>query len=225
MRKSDFIKDESGSVSVLEATFVYPIVILMVAAMIFIGVYVLEVTLLDLRTQMTADMIAKNISFAGYDELVDVYNLTETADGPGKPAVNRAYDDREPYRYLGVQKADSRYEDSVKEYVSGLFFNSAAAECNIEIKRQMFGRKVIVSVHRDVKMPGFFSLAGLSDEYRMSVSSSALTSDSAEFVRNTDLTVETVNFISEKTRVKDKFSDMRDKISEILKSLKADSGG
>lgn len=224
MRKSDFLKDESGSASVLEAAFVYPIVILMVTAMIFIGVYVLEVTLLDLRTQMTADMIAKNISFAGYDEVVDVYNFTETADGPGKPAVNRAYDDMAPYRYLSVQKADSRYEDSVKEYVSGLFFNSAATECNIEIKRQMFGRKVIVSVRRDVKMPGFFSLAGLSDNYRMSVSSSALTSDSAEFVRNTDLTVETVNFISEKTGVKDKFSDMRDKISEILKNLKADSG-
>lgn len=221
-----FLREEDGAVSVIEAAFVYPVTILVVTALVFMGVYVFESAFLDVRTQMTADMAAKNISFSGYDELGDVYSVYDfLSDGkpPGKTQVNRAYDDRNPYRYLSDTETAAGYKEDAEKYAEGLFFESSDTECSVDVTRHMFGREVTVTVRKNIIMPGFFRMAGLTDEYQLCVSSSAYTADSAEFVRNTDLTADIAEFISEKTGVKDSFENMREKISEIVGNLRTGS--
>ena len=56
----------------IEAAFVYPVVILAAAALIYLGIYVFEISYLDSRAKATAVMAAKTISFTGYDELGDI---------------------------------------------------------------------------------------------------------------------------------------------------------
>lgn len=226
LKKSEnFLRDERGAASVIEAAFIYPVTVLVVAALIFMGIYVFEAVFLDVRAQMTADMAAKNISFSGYDELGDtfsVYDFLDDGIAPGKSRVNKAYEDRKPYRYFTKTDVDGRYKEEAEKYAGGLFF-AANTECSVEVNRHMFGRQVTVTMSENIRMPGFFRIIGLREDYQLSVSSSALTSDSAEFIRNTDLAVDTAEFISEKTGAKEKFSDMREKISEFLGNLKAGS--
>ena len=58
---------------------------------------------------------------------------------------------------------------------------------------------------------------------KMTATASAVTSDPAEFVRNTDLVMEAATVIGNKTGINGKLSGIRDRISETLGKLKAGS--
>ena len=163
LRFKRFLKEQRGSVQVIEAAFVYPVVILAAAALIYLGIYVFEISYLDARAKATAVMAAKTISFTGYDELGDIYTgfgLNPGDDKPGREQVRKAYEKNSPYRYLGAGEADERFSEMTGGYASGLLFASADTDCSIDVSRKMFGREVEVKIRKRISLPSVLGLAG-----------------------------------------------------------------
>lgn len=224
MRKSDFLKDESGAVQIIEAAVIYPIVITAVLAMLWLGMYVLESALVSDRAKAAADMAAKTLVFSGCDELGDIYSscgFKISDEHPDVKAVERAYDRNNPYRYFITGKADERFSSLTEEYASGLLFPTSDVTCTINVKRRMFDREVEVTAEKYISVPGVFRLIGLDEHMKISASASAVTSDPAEFIRNTDLAVNAADILGDMTGAGEKISDIRSRLSGILEKIKA----
>jgi hypothetical protein len=210
-----FFKDEGGAVQLTEAALVYPVVMMAVILFIYIGIYVFETAYLYDMAKMTAVTAAKTISFAGYDELGDIYSVYDfITDGsfPEKEQVNNAYKDNRPYRYIINDTVDSRFSEAAEKYAEGLIYQAHDVQCNIDVRQHMFSREVKVNIEKSVSFPGFFRMFGIGNEQVISVCASAFTSDPAEFVRNTDIAVN--------TGIDEKLSGIREKVTAFIEKLK-----
>ena len=68
-------------------------------------------------------------------------------------------------------------------------------------------------------MPQIFEMIGLNDKYLITATEMSITSDPAEFVRNTDITANVTGYLAEKFKLGEKFSALREKISGTLENL------
>lgn len=211
----NFFRDERGAVSVIEAALIYPVVILTVAVTLYIGIYIYETALLKDKAEITAVQAAKSISFAGYDELTGEKDSISDELLPGQ--VNSAYEDNKPYRYIVKGEVSGQFSKNASDYASGLIISSDSVECDIEIKRHLLNREVNVTIRKNISMPQLFSILGMNSQYGIHVSASALTADPAEFIRNTDFTVNTVTYLTERFHVTEKLAPMREKITGLLR--------
>lgn len=210
-----FAKDERGAVRIIEAALVYPAVIITVTALIYLGINVFESAMLSDRARITAVMAARNIAFSGYHELGDVYSGYDFAgsSGPSASEIRKMYISSRPYRYIIPSETDRKFSEGAEKYASELVYTPDSAECTIYTENSISGRKVKVSIVKDISLPGVIKLSGADERYRISVSASAFTSDPAEFVRNTDLVMD----VSEETGLTEKISELRSAVSGLLK--------
>lgn len=218
------LRDERGSVQVIEAALVYPVVILSTAALIYFGMYVFEASLLNDRAKAAAVMASKTVAFTGYEELGDIYSRLEFRPDDEKPDRNRVdkyYAGQSPYRYLKNGTADDRFTEMVSEYASDGLLSGTAVTCTVDVERRIFDREVVVTVEKEIMLPGVLKTLGVSGNRKITAVASAVTSDPAEFVRNTDLTLEAVNVFGEKTGLSSKLFGIRTRIEGILGKLGA----
>lgn len=213
----NFFRNESGAVSVIEAALVYPVVILTVAVMLYIGIYIYETALLKDKAENTAVQAAKSISFAGYNELTG--DKDDTSEKISVSKINRAYEENKPYRYIVKGNVSDKFSNDASDYASGLILSSDSVNCDIEVKRHLLNREVKVTINKNIAMPQMFSFLRMDSEYGIHVCASALTSDPAEFIRNTDFTVNTVTYLSDRFHINEKLQPLREKITELLRHL------
>ena len=220
IRLKRFAEDQNGAASVVEATLIYPIVIMTVVLMIYIGVYMLETSLLKDMAGKTAVMSGRTISFPGYNELGDIYSgqpdFAWSDDGPSIGQINNAYNKSVPYRYIILGDADSRFRNAAEKFASELVFSSDSPECTIDVKRHVLSRRIIVNIKKKVSMPQIFKYLRINDNYNINVSASAITYDPAEFIRNTDITVNFAGYLAEKFNFSDKLSSVCKKLSGFI---------
>jgi len=222
----NILKDEKGSVQVIEAALVYPVVIFTVVTLIYMGMYIFDASLLNDRARMAAVTAAKTVTFTGYDELGDVYSSLELdpkAPAPDRAHVDKYYSESSPYRYFVNGKADDRFAAKVCDYASDGLFRGTGVTCTVDVRRKLFDREVVVTVEKNVSLPGILRLSGVRTGRKMTATASAVTSDPAEFVRNTDLAMDAASFIGNKTGINGKLAGVRTRISEALGKLKAGS--
>ena len=221
-----FLKDEKGAVAVIEAALVYPVVIFTVVTLIYMGMYIYDASLLNDRARIAAETAAKTVTFTGYEELGDVYSTLELdpkSPAPDRTHVDKYYSESSPYRYFVNGKADDRFAAKVCDYASDGLFRGTGVTCTVDVNRRLFDREVVVTVEKSVSLPGILRLSGVKTGGKMTATASAVTSDPAEFVRNTDLVMEAATVIGNKTGINSKLSGVRDRISEVLGKLKAGS--
>ena len=215
-----FAEDQNGAASIVEAALIYPVVIMTVVLMIYIGVYMLESSLLKDMAGKTAVMAGRTISFPGYNELGDMYSgqpdFAWSEDGPSISRINSAYNKSVPYRYIVLGDADSGLLRSTEKFASEFLFSSDSPECTIDVKRHVLSRRINVKIKKEVSMPQIFKYLGINDNYNINVSASAITSDPAEFIRNTDITVNFAGYLAEKFNFSDKLSAVCKKLSGCL---------
>lgn len=219
-----FLKEENGAVQIIEATVVYPLVVLAAVSMIFLGMYVFETALLNDRADALAVTAAKTLTFSGYDEFGDIYTelcVPPNSPQPDRKSVEKAFGRNRPYRYLLTGETDSRFSDSAAEYASGLMFPSDQTVCKVEVRRNLFDREVAVIIEKEIRLPSVLKIAGINEYMKITASASASTSDPAEFIRNTDLVVNSAAEFAEKSGASEKLTEIRTRISGILEKIKA----
>lgn len=223
-RSDRFLKDEKGSVAVIEASVIYPLVILSIAAMIYIGMYIFEASYLNDRARSAAVTAAKTVSFTGYEALGDIYvktGLNPEDEKPDRTHVDKAYSKSSPYRYLRKGQVSERFTESISEYAAGGLFSVTDISFSVDVERRLFDREVNVTLEKSVRLPGVLKTLGIAGNRTIKVTASAVTSDPAEFIRNTDLTLRAAEFAGKKTGAAEKFSEIRKKISRTVEKLKA----
>lgn len=209
-----FIKDEKGAASVVEAAFIYPVIIISVIFLIYAGVYSLESVLLQSKADSVAMAASRSISFPGYSELRGE-DILSFEDKPSVAAVRKSYEKLQPYRYLSKGKTDSRFSSVVSEYASGLFFNSSDIKCTVKAENHILNSRINVTVEKCITMPQLFDFIGFEQRSIIKAYSSSVVSDPAEFVRNTDLTAMAAEYIDGKYQISDKLSEFRSKLKDL----------
>lgn len=229
-------KNESGAVQIIEMTFIMPMVILVLGFLIYMASYIMQSISIYSETQQVAVAASREAAFPGYDELYAAegvtihtdFSTTEASKFPG--LINQIMGERdEPYRYwFGSslqQSSITQLENGLEKLVTDTsFLSKSDVDCKITVQSNVLSQKVIVNTVKKVSVPKLFSYIGFKGDYDINITTVAVASDPAEFVRNTDMAFDLKDFLLDNLHIgnqslgerisqyKQKFSDFAAKL-------------
>lgn len=209
-------KSESGEV-IVEATFIFPIMFIILFILIYMG------NAFYLRSQIDSVVTEQAIRGASYcaDPLLQYIRENDSV-----PGLNSTAADADPYRYIfgGMDGIEDDIRDSVKKEIlnniKSLFGNMDPKIVTPSDKIAKFNNYVLystfsVEVEYVIEFP--IRLLGEDSPIALKISSRAESpvNDTAEFIRNTDMVVD----MFQGTGIGQKISDMFGKIKEFMNSF------
>ncbi len=176
------IKDETGAVMVVEAVFVFPIVIFVVIVLIYLG------NMLYQQSKMDA------IAMRGAEYLAAIYTSPLLAEE--QIPTNSENINIKPYRYLfGDSQAESKAKDYIEKLMkstgtglfSGMEMNGYVKTC--KINNYVVYQTAAVEIEYSINLIPM-KLFDLPTLYSCSNSTATAATDSAEFIRNIDMIID-----------------------------------
>lgn len=204
-------KNEKGE-AVVEATFVYPVVIFVTAFLLLLGLYEMQGVMEYSKAQYVANYAVKAIKNPGYDSFgtiddkkLDFAEVTENFKDIDRNSLRaKLY-----HRFLFDKNAyQSKMETKLGSLLSSGCLLNVDTEVTAVCKKSILNTSVAVSVTDSITMPRFLRYIGLDNEWERTVTATAVVNDPAEFIRNTDLAIETVNKIFEKLGISDNINSL-----------------
>jgi hypothetical protein len=206
------IDDQKGSITA-EASIIVPLVILCLAAVIYIGLLLYERSLVQSAAETAAEAGA-----------------AAWASGTDAIGTSRPAEEFELYRRIFDSGKEERLK-KIEEYALALssrneIVPSSGSSAVAEIKDYAVYRKLEVTVEKDYKMPlgRFVMLFGGSDTITISVKAVSTINDPAEFIRTADLVIDAekkleerfpeLKEISDKTR--QAMNDLKDRLGKFM---------
>ena len=210
--------NESGSIMV-EAAIIFPMVLLAVMAMLYLGLFKLQETAMLYQVQRVASEGSLMVSSPGYASLtgngsmLDGKNIdwSEFPEGEAIVGYYKAYhkDASTLYRELSglselsekmpwikaqeVESFGEKVLNTVSVLAAGRLFQS-----NVSIKSDFWGASVVAEVKYEVRTPGVLRFFNLPDTITIKQGAYRRAANPAGFMRNTDLAADALIFISEK---------------------------
>lgn len=229
MRK---LHNESGSVMV-ESAIIFPIVLLSVFSMLYLGLFKLQEAAMLYHVQRVASEGSLMASSPGYAYMsgngarLDAVDI-DWGELPGNDEIEGYYDAYHSnfavlYREIfGCGWVDSRdvenfggkVLDTVSVLAAGRLFQT-----RVEINRDFWGSNVTAEIEYTVKTPGALRLFQLPDTVVIKQAAYRRAVNPAGFMRNTDLAADAVVYVSEKLGLKNelgKITECLGKIRDIL---------
>lgn len=185
------ILDNSGG-AVVEATILFPIIIIIFAALVLLAAFLPAQAALQRATSYAATALSTqhSDSWLYFDEssmslkfLTDKSQLTNV------------------YSSLFASSGDiSEIAENIVIYVEGKSVSSRAGSLEVtgEITNRIIYSEILVSARRTIPLAMDFSLIGFPSEIVLSASSTAVVKDGDEFVRNINLAGDFISFIAER---------------------------
>ena len=207
-------KDTNGD-AIVEATILFPIMIMVFAALVLLSVYLPTRAVLQRATQYAATTIAveKSDTWLFFDESSMSYRW-ET----DKSKLDNVY----VALFAGGSGATSRGE-AIAAAIEGRSVSSKAGDLKIEccIVNRVVYKEVVVTAERVYTIPKEINLSLISfpREINIAVTSTAVVQNGDEFVRNMDLAADFIKYISVKfglTDIGESISTFWGKVSSIL---------
>lgn len=209
--KTNIVKDTKGD-AVVEAAIMFPIMIMIFAALFLLAVYLPTRATLQRATQFAATAIATEKS--------DAWLYFDTGD-------MRYYWENDKGNLMNVYEAlfsNGDVQDkgeSIVERVEGRSLSSKSGTLEVEcrIANKIVYKEVIVTATRRFTTPVNLSFIGFPTEIPVTITSTAVVQNGEEFVRNMDMAVDFVNFIMEKfnlTGVADTISSFGSRAASLL---------
>jgi len=197
----------------VEAAILFPILIMIFAALVLLAIYLPTRAALQRATQYAASAIAteQSESWLYFDEMSMSYKW-ET----DKRRLVNVY----VALFRGSANAESRGEDIAITMESRGISPKAgvlSVECNI-LNRFVY-KEVVVTATREFTTPVDLSLIGFPETINVTVTSTAVVVNGDEFVRNMDLAVDFVEYISEKfglSEIAETIGSFRRQVASVL---------
>ena len=206
------IRDKGGD-AVVEATILFPIMILIFAALVLLAVYLPSRAALQRATQYAATALATECSdtWLFFDEGSMSYRWETEKSGLKNVYVAL---------FSGIGNAAARGEDIVTE-IEKRGVSSKAGELSVDcyIVNRIVYKEVVVTAARTFKPPVDLALIRFPGTIIIEVTSTAVVQNGDEFVRNMDIAVDFVKFIGEKYELDDiakAISGFRGKVASLL---------
>ena len=212
MQIEPFIKDTDGD-AVVEAVVVFPIMIMIFAALVLLAAYLPTRAALQRATQYAATAIATEISdtwlFYNEDTMTHYWKTD-------KNQLKNVY----AALFSGDSGAEEKGEEIVAE-IERRGISSKAGElsmqCNI-INRIIY-KEVVVTATREFTSPVNLNFIGFPRTIPVSVTSTAVVQNGDEFVRSMDLASDFAEYLLKKfnlTNITDSIGSFGSKISELF---------
>jgi hypothetical protein len=196
---------QKGSITA-EASIIIPLVILCLAAVIYIGLLLYERSLVQSAAEMAAEAGA-----------------AAWASGTGAIETSRPTEDFRLYRRIFDSDKNERLK-RIEDYALSLscrneIVPSYGASAEAEVKDYAVYRKLEVTVSKDYKMPlgRVVRIFGGSGDITISAKAVATINDPAELIRTADLVIDT------EKKLEKKFPELKkigDKTRETMKDMK-----
>jgi hypothetical protein len=198
------IKDENGD-AVVEATILFPIMIMIFAALVLLAVYLPTRASLQRATQYAATAIATEASdtWLFFDEETMTYYWETNKDRLANVYVAL---------FTGSGNAKARGEEiATKIEERGLSSKAGVLEVVCDIYNRVVYKEVVVSAVREFTVPVDLSIIQFPGTIQVAATSTAVVQNGDEFIRNIDIAVEFLGYISEKFGL----SDLSDAIGSV----------
>jgi len=195
-RTRTLIKDTAGD-AVVEATILFPIMIMIFAALVLLSIYLPARAVLQRATQYAATAIATENSdtWLFFDEdSMAYYRKTE------RTQLNNVYVDL----FSGSGNIEQKSDDIVI-YIESRAISSKAGQLNIEsyIANNIVYKEVVITATREFPMPVDLSFVGFPKSIEVTATSTTVVLNAEEFVRNIDMANDFAEFIIEKYNLRD----------------------
>lgn len=213
-RKKDW-KEEKGAVQIIEASFVFPVMFIILFFLIYMG------NAHYIKAQVESVVEAYAIKGAGYCADPILQTMEENGTFPSLSSLKI-----EPYRYIfgGMGEIESQIGTAVEKEITG---KSASMFRNMKPELKTPGGKIAtfhnyvvystfsVEVEYDVTFP--IKFLGKASPSILTIRSRAEMpiNDTAEFIRNTDMVID----LFHGTKVGQKISDVFGKINDFISSF------
>lgn len=225
-------KDETGAALVIEMSVVFPIVVLVIGFLIYMGCYVLQGITMYSDAQRVAVAASRELACPGYDEIYNTYGgVTTTADfnieeGTSIAAalIKSIVEKHEPYRYLlnnslSSQEKTNLERDLKKLVTDSAFISSSNISATVDaVPSGVLIKKVKVNVKKSISTPQILQHLGLTNSLDISVTAVAAVSDNTEFVRNTDMVCDLASYMF--TDLKINGRTMQEKVGKYKQKFK-----
>ena len=191
-----FTKDTNGD-AVVEAAILFPIMIMIFAALVLLAIYLPARAALQRATQYAATVLAveKSDTWLKFDESSMAY-YWET-DKSWLPNIYTTL-------FSGIVDLEPRSEEIVIDTESRSI-SSKAGELGIaaEIANHILFKEVVVTASREFTMPVNLSIIRFPEIITITVTSTAVIQDGDEFIRNVDMAADFTVYIREKFDIPD----------------------
>ncbi len=218
------IKSENGAAPIIEAIIVMPLVTLVIGFLLYVACYIVQGVTMFSYAQRIAVEAARVISFPGYEKFGDMSRSVDFAQIESASIQSVLSKDLDPYRYFTTGNGLLRgQKDNLENCVNKLindnaFIRSGNTTCEITAHNYVFNQKVEVVITKPITTSGWLKYIGVSqDALDIKVSTVAVSSDPAEFIRNTDIVFDVAAFLSDTFKIGNKTisQHMDDYISKI----------
>ena len=221
-RKTQNLIREERADAIIEATILFPIIILVLAMLILVSTYLPTRAILQNATQRAATMIATEYSdsfvsydaekasyrWASKDELPNVYTSVFRALG----TIGRNNGNGRGSGHDDAQDA----EDIVNStYEKAVLYKQGSLTVEYSVKNYVVYKEITVTAREEIDFPINLSWIGLDGKLDIVTSSSAVVHDGDEFIRDMDLAADVVEFIGEKTGLDKMFKSVGDLCSKF----------
>lgn len=209
----------------VEAVIVFPIVLLTVFALIYLGLFKLQEMAMLYQVQRVAHQGAHVLANPGYQELGDY--TEKTIDFSSSPAdVNRYY--KAAHRDLFVlyrelagygawtsQNELQGFLDTVAESTL-ILAGGSLADRTVAIDRGLFSTQIMAEVTFSFPTPGVMRYFGYPDSLAFKQAATAVALDPASFVRMVDLAGDALTIVSEKLGIQGDLEKIMDGIRKYV---------
>lgn len=207
------LKMDAKGDALVEAAILFPIMIMIFAALVLLAVYMPARAALQRATQYAATAVATltGDTWLSFDEESMTYYWKDNKDELSNV-------------YLALFSGGSNIKDNAESIVahieaSGLSSKSGTLDVHCDIVNKIVYKEAVVTATREFKTPVNLSFIGFPESIKVTVTSTAVVQNGDEFIRNVDLAVDFVEFIKTKfhlDNVSDTISSFGSKVRNFL---------
>lgn len=203
---NQILEDENGD-AIVEATFVFPIIIFIIMGLIILSMYLPTKGVLQYATQRAANAVSVEMSdtwikfnenemkfesYANYEELNNVY----------VDAAGSIFSNGNSVQEKAIYIVNKLYDDSIAL--------KAGSDLDVDVKfnNAIIYKEVVVTAEKIIPSPINLSIVGFPSEIKIQVSSTAVVQNGDEMVRNLDIVKEVVVNVNERYKISEKFENV-----------------
>ena len=182
------------------------------------------------QVQRVASYAAKDAANLGYAMFPVADNgefeFAFSGDGPSETQVEsyyNAYHSSPAALYRGIAgifgRGDYDYSNLLDRMVrNGLLFRFTVTS-DVSVEKSLFGTSILATVEYSIPTPGVMRYLGMDDLTVMRTAAYSHAMNPADFIRNTDLAVDLVEFAAEKLGISDSLENIMAKAKTIINKV------
>lgn len=200
------LNNERGSATLVEMCFIFPIVIMVVLTMLYLGLYSLQSAVANSYAQRAAIYVGRMVTMPAYDSFGELSNSVDfgydEGQTPDAVQVNEAVSKHDPYRFWNISNVvDSNKVDAAESILENLLANAGFlfgnVSCDIQTKNYFIYQTVTVNITQSLSTPFFVRFLGLPASIELATTVQAGANCPAEFARNVDLVYDVLNDVTQ----------------------------